>query len=548
MKSKDALSVVDAIRLFPNRWRLVAALACNTVNSFALILTGHFLRLMVDAVIKRDLSELLRYFLLATLLEITRSSITYLGRLLRGRFAEEGISQVRAQVFFKLGNATISRLEEGHSGDYISRLNNDLNSMNTIAGEIPFSLFHTCLTGLGALIYLSTINLKLTLLMLASSPVLLALGTAASTPLSGLGKEYQQKLARLSEIAQDAIGGIETIKGYQLEAIFQGKFGEATDEVVGKAKSIAGRESVLDGISGFIAMIPFLLMFGLGGYWSIKGEMTAGSLVAFVDLFSYLTMPVHQLPGQIAKLRLALAACQRVAAILGMEQETSGGNATTPKHTGDAIVIKDLVFSYPSREGEVLKGISLTIKEGEKVAIVGASGSGKSTLLKILLGLYPEYRGEIHILGRSLDEWSLPALRGNLAAMTQEAHLFPLTVHENITIGRPGASNDEVLRASRLAYAHEFILALPEQYQTQVGEMGSRLAGGQRQRIALARTILQNAPILLLDESTSALDEESQALIQQALAAFTADKTCVVVAHRLSTIRHFERIIVLENA
>ncbi|HRE29730.1 MAG TPA: ATP-binding cassette domain-containing protein, partial [Anaerolineales bacterium] len=239
---------------------------------------------------------------------------------------------------------------------------------------------------------------------------------------------------------------------------------------------------------------------------------------------------------------------RRVFDLLDQPAERATGIVSTPaREAGPALAIERLTFAFPEADLPVVKDVSFTVPRGQTVALVGPSGSGKSTLLKLILGHYPTPPGSIHLLGHDLNDWQLSAARDQLALVAQDTYLFPVSLGENIRLGRPEATPAEVERAARLANIHDFIAGLPDGYATLAGERGARLSGGQRQRIALARAILKDAPILLLDEPTSALDTESESLVQQALETYSRGRTTLVIAHRLSTIKNADHVVVLED-
>jgi ABC-type multidrug transport system fused ATPase/permease subunit len=297
---------------------------------------------------------------------------------------------------------------------------------------------------------------------------------------------------------------------------------------------------------------------GLGGYLVIDKNMTFGGLFAFINLLNFVVNPLGSLPGIIASIGEACGAAQRVfklidspgerqdGAILGSKAVALPFDSLAATETAPAIQFKDVSFAY-SADSPVLKHVSLSIPRGQTVAIVGPSGGGKTTLLKLILGYYPLPDEAVQLFGADLNAWQLSAARQQMAFVAQDTYLFPVSLGENIGCGRPGASQAEIENAARQANIHEFIAGLPEGYATNAGEWGARLSGGQKQRISLARAILKDAPILLLDEPTSALDAESEALIQEALDRFARQRTTVVVAHRLSTIKNANRVVVLQE-
>jgi ABC-type multidrug transport system fused ATPase/permease subunit len=296
---------------------------------------------------------------------------------------------------------------------------------------------------------------------------------------------------------------------------------------------------------------PQLIMPLYGGYLAYHGEITVGQLLAANALVWTVYSPIQQMLGMLSQVRETVPRVERIYALLDQPTEfDDDGRPFVPVPGAAPVELIDVDFGYQSDDGEftsVLQDLDLQLLPGQTAALVGPSGCGKSTLLKLLCGFYHPQRGRVCIQGNDLAESDLATARGQVSLMSQHTYLFPVTIAENIGYGRPGATEGEIVVAAKAANAHDFILEQPQGYRTQVGERGVRLSGGQRQRIALARAILKDAPILLLDEPTSALDTQSEAVVQQALDRFAADRTALIVAHRLSTIRDADRILVLDQ-
>jgi ABC-type multidrug transport system fused ATPase/permease subunit len=372
-----------------------------------------------------------------------------------------------------------------------------------------------------------------------------------SAPIVTRTHEMQKEIGDLNAVAQDGLGGLAISKSFNLLAIMDARFERVNQRVIEKGVSLARIRSYVDIISSTVGFTPFLIAFGVGGYLAITGEMTFGSIFAFINLLNYVVGPLGQIPGLIANISESIGAAGRIFQVLDHDLERGDGAVPRPTERpamGDGPIVrfKETSFAYEA-EAPVLQGVSLDIHPGENVAIVGHSGSGKSTLIKLILGYYPVEDGSITLFGADINDWQLAAAREQMAFVAQDTYLFPVSVEQNIACGQLGAGRAEIEQAAVAANIHDFIQTLPEGYDTAVGERGARLSGGQRQRISLARAILRDAPILLLDEPTSALDSESEALVQEALDRLMAQRTSVVVAHRLSTIRNADRVLVLDG-
>jgi subfamily B ATP-binding cassette protein MsbA/ATP-binding cassette subfamily B protein AbcA/BmrA len=336
------------------------------------------------------------------------------------------------------------------------------------------------------------------------------------------------------------------VKAFNLEALLESRFRQANRAALVKGLGIARLRAAGDGITMPLAITPFILAIGLGGYFVFQHQVTFGALFAFINLLNYVVNPLGFLPGVFASMGEASGAANRVFDLIDQPGERQSGLALAPRAETNAIEFHNLTFAYTDGI-PVLKNIRCEIPIGQKIAVVGPSGGGKSTLIKLILGYYPIPDGAIRLFGRDLAEWQLSAARDQMAFVAQDTYLFPVSLAENIRLGRPGATQEQVEEAARAANIHEFIAGLPQGYETGAGEWGSRLSGGQRQRISIARAILKDAPILLLDEPTSALDTESEALVQQSLERFTAGRTSIVIAHRLSTIKNADHVLVVQG-
>jgi ABC-type multidrug transport system fused ATPase/permease subunit len=401
------------------------------------------------------------------------------------------------------------------------------------------------------LIYILTISWTLTLVSLILTPLIFIILSRVTSPIEKRSNALQEELGKLNGVAQDNINGVTVSRSFNLDRILEKRYAIANMNVVQKGLSIARVRSGVDVLSILVGFLPFIITMGYGGYLTITGVITFGSLFAFVNLLNYVVNPLSSLPTLVARISEGLGAYRRIDEMLDLPLERTDGRAVQAT-TGQAEIIRldNVSFAYPGSQ-MILERISFSIKPGEKIAIVGPSGSGKSTLLKLLLGFFKVENGRIVFFGEEMNQWKLSAARELMAFVAQDTFLFPVSIAENITLGRIADSQavpdqETIIKAAKAANIHDFIASLPDGYQTQVGERGARLSGGQRQRISLARAIYKNAPILLLDEPTSSLDSESESLVQEALDRLMAQSTSIVVAHRLSTIRNADRVFVLD--
>ncbi len=534
---------------------LVVAIGIDLVQAALLVLQNDFMRKFFDAVSNRQ-PDLFRHFVILTLsLYVASIPLSYLRTSAIGRFSERTLARIRELIASHSTRLPIGYLETRHSGDMLSVLNVDLGKVRTLLSDDVLNLIGQTARGVAAFAYILSINWILVLVSTIATPLLVVLISALSKPVSKRSGEMQEEIGQVNSLAQDSISGAMVVKTFGLTQVMEDRFAEANQTALEKGLKIARLRALSEGVGTGLSITPFIIALGLGGYMMLRGQMTFGSLFAFINLLNFVVNPLNSIPNIIASISEAAGAGHRIMDLIHQPPEREDGAPSLPIAAGDvAIRFDGASFAYDSTP--VLKDISLDVNKGQTVAIVGPSGGGKSTLVKLILGYYPLERGRLQLMGRDLNDWKLTAARQQMAFVAQDTYLFPVSIGENIRLGRPEATQSEVEQAARLANIHDFVAGLPQGYDTPAGEWGSRLSGGQKQRISLARAILKDAPILVLDEPTSALDTESEALVQQALNRFTSRaggagtseaRTTVVIAHRLSTIKNADRVLVLQD-
>jgi ATP-binding cassette subfamily B protein len=459
-------------------------------------------------------------------------------------------TDLRGRLFERVAGVPLSKIEGVHSGDVISRCTNDVDAAFSMLGEresfspAVFMFF----IGFGIIFGISW---KLGLASLVMSLGFLVLSIPATRVLRPRSEALQTALGTMTERLSDLLAGLSVTRMLGREDRVHHVFAEASSDVakrkIAQVRAQAAFEAA-DAVMGWVQSLA-LLTFALLLFRS--GELMIGAVWAVVRV-QWNTSWLFQSAGQIrAMIQRGLAGGERVFAILDepLERPARHPSGDSPRTTQYALDVRDLSFSYTvdGTQKTALRGVSLSAAEGEVIALVGASGGGKSTLVKLLLGLYPDYEGQILVAGLDVRDADLAKIRECIGYVPQDAYLFDGTIEENIAMGKPGAPHEEIVRAATAARAHEFILEQPGGYATRVGERGAKLSGGQRQRIAIARALLKDAPILLLDEATSALDAESERLVQDALEALMKGRTTLAVAHRLSTIQAADRILVMDE-
>ncbi|MBT9158381.1 MAG: putative multidrug export ATP-binding/permease protein [Firmicutes bacterium] len=532
--------------LLPRKDRLFFVVVAALLRVGFAIFTAHWARLVLDALVARDNSAIYYLLRLAVFVLLGEMIIRYLQIKIAGTFAETSMAALREKIAAHLLRVKMTDFNKQHSGDYISRLTNDLGRVQEFVTQTLGNIIFLPLAAVFALAYMLYASWQLTAIVVLGTPLLLVTATVLGAPIGRLSKELQEKLAVATTLTQESTQGMEVARAFGLKEHLVRQFARAVDEARRCQWTLVGRRLAMGGLSFLLMIFSFFLCFGVGGWFVIRGDISIGELMAFVNLMNHLTDPMSRMPQLLAAMRSELAAAERAVALLTLEPESTAG--IVPQAVGPtAIEFAEVDFQYEGREEKALAGLSFTVPEGQCVALVGASGSGKSTLLRLVTRLYAPQSGQVSVFGLPAERWHLGRLREQVAVVSQDNFLFPISVLENIRYGWPDATEDEVVAAAQAANAHEFILALPENYATMVGEMGARLSGGQKQRLALARAFLKNSPILLLDEATSALDVQSEALVQEALDTFMRQRTVLVVAHRLTTIIRADRVLVLDK-
>lgn len=507
------------------------------------VLTPFLLQQMMDSATDTGVQSLTKWFYVAGLVLVIDAGFAWAGRHAVARYGAFTARDLRDRVTAHIQRLPMGFLEAQHSGDLVSRLNSDVTKIESwLPGAIK--ALSQPLVFVGGVVYMLSISWKLLLASSILIPISALLYNQVSKPMEALARQQAQGEGRANAALQDMLAGSVTVKAFNLQTVLGKRFNRLIREIQRQALRLDWRRSVFVAVFLALRYIPQLIVPLYGGYLAFQGEITVGELLAANLVIWLVFLPIETLLDSIGRTRETLPSVSRVLSLLDEAAEPTGGKHFERLPDAPAIRVRGLSFAYPGQDA-LLTDITFDVSRGETVALVGPSGCGKSTLLKLLAGFYPPQSGTIALFGNDLTDVDLAEARERIALVAQETYLFPTTLAENIAYGRPGATQEEIVAAAKAANAHAFICEQPEGYQTQVGERGVRLSGGERQRIALARAILRDAPILLLDEPTSALDTQSESLVQEALERLMADRTVLIVAHRLSTFLHADRILVL---
>jgi len=478
---------------------------------------------------------------------LVQSIFSFFRVWLFAKVSERSIRDIRVALYKNLVQLPMTFFDKRRTGELISRITADVTLLQDTFSTTLAELFRQIITLLAGVVFLLLTTPKLTLFMLATFPVLIIIAMVFGKFIRKLSKQTQDELAAANVIVEETLHSIMTVKSFAGEDYESNRYSKGLNKVVKVALKAAGFRGA------FISFIIFALFGGIvavmwyGATLVAAGAMSVGDLVSFVLYTTFIGGSIAGLGDIYSQIQKAIGSSERVLEILEESPEVSTADfQKVPVHGN--ISFQDVQFTYPTRPDlEVLKGISFDIKGGDKIALAGHSGAGKSTIIQLLLKFYTVEKGLILVDGKDIKDWNLKQLRSNIGIVPQEVLLFGGSIRENIAYAKPEASEEEIIEAAKKANAWQFISKFPEGLDTTVGERGVKLSGGQRQRVAIARAILKDPAILILDEATSSLDAESEALVQEALDELMKNRTTIIIAHRLATIRKVDRIYVMNE-
>jgi ATP-binding cassette subfamily B protein len=556
LNRENLQQALDLFRyLRPYRGRFSAALVSLFVSSLLSLSFPYLAGSIIDAALHANkgsgsMAAADRTALLLMGILAVQASLSFFQALSFATAGQRSLVDLRRDTYARLISLPMTFFAQRRVGELASRLSSDLIQIeDTLITILPQFLRQTTIL-IGGIALIAVTSLQLTGIMLGSLPIIIVAAVVFGRKTRKISREAQDRLADTATIVEETLQGILNVKafsneGYELNRYHAGLGSFLTTTLRGAKLRAAFIAFIVFALFGFIVLVLWS-----GARLLQHGDITFGQLTRFGLYTTFVAGAMGQFAELYSQLQKAIGATQRVRELLREtgEVEVLLGPApasTLPRLRGD-IMFENVHFSYPSRQGvEVLHAINLTATSGQRIALVGPSGAGKSTLISLLLRLYDPSSGRVLIDGRDAREYKLAELRGQMSMVPQEVMLFGGSIADNIAYGKPGASAEEIEQAARQANAHEFIQAFPERYATLVGERGIKLSGGQRQRVAIARAILKNPAVLILDEATSSLDSESERLIQEALETLMHGRTSFIIAHRLATVRHVDRIIVI---
>ncbi|MHC8393916.1 ABC transporter transmembrane domain-containing protein [Pseudomonas sp. LB3P93] len=538
--------------LAPYRWPAFGALFALIVTAGITLSMGQGIRLLVDQGFMTQSAHLLNQTIgLFMVLVIGLAIGTFARFYLVSWIGERVVADIRKQVFNHLVYLHPGFYEDNRSSEIQSRLTADTTLLQSVIGSSLSLFLRNLLMVIGGIVLLFITNPKLTSIVVVALPLVIAPILIFGRRVRSLSRLSQDRIADIGSYVSETLGQIKTVQAYNHQVQDEQRFAVTVEEAFNTARKRIFQRAWLITLVIVLVLGAVGVMLWVGGMDVMAGRISAGELAAFVFYSLIVGSAFGTLSEVIGELQRAAGAAERIAELLRSEniiQPPTSGLVTLPDRVKGDLSLQDVRFSYPSRpESYAVDGLSLTINAGETLALVGPSGAGKSTVYDLLLRFYDPASGQILLDGVPLTQLDPLDLRRCFALVSQNPALFFGSIEENIRYGNPTATLAQVQEAARIAYAHDFIEQMPHGYQTHLGDGGLGLSGGQRQRLAIARALLVDSPILLLDEATSALDAQSEHLIQQALPSLMKNRTTLVIAHRLATVKNADRIAVMDQ-
>ncbi|PYI52520.1 ABC transporter ATP-binding protein [Paenibacillus flagellatus] len=530
-------------------WALMLlALVCLVANSLLEFVIPQLTRHTIDRVIPDGDTGALAWIGAAILgTALLLGLFGYLSSVTMATVGQRAVYDLRNELYRHMQSLDMAFFDRNRTGDLMSRVTSDVNMLQQLVSSGMMQILTDAFTFFAIALYMLYVDWQLTLLMLATFPLMLYTTRKFSKRIRASFKTVQQSVAEVSNHLQDTLSGIRLIKSFASEDYELERFAERSEtNMKANLRTVRLRaiyEPVID-LLNYVGMVAVLIF---GAWQTIRGDLTVGAIVAFLAYLRLLQNPIRHFSRILNTIQQSAAAYERIVEVLETKPEVvEKADAVPLPPVNGHIVFRGVSFAYRP-DVPVLRDFDLTIEPGKVTALVGPSGAGKSTVAHLIARFYDPQAGSIVIDGLDLKDVALKSLREQMGVVSQDIVLFNGTVRDNIRYGKPEATDDEIAAAARAANAHEFIASFPNGYDSEIGERGVKLSGGQKQRISIARAILKNPRLIVLDEATASLDTESEHLIQEALSRLLAGRTCLVIAHRLSTIRSADRIVVMDG-
>ena len=537
----------------PYRGRLIAALVLMSGTALIGLAVPLGLRELLNAVFEEGNRALLNQLTIAlVVLFLLQAIVSFGGNYLLQWTGERVVADLRQRIYRHLHRLSLRFFADHRTGDLTSRLTNDVGSVRSAVTQALSDLLTQSLSLVGSVVLMVILNWRLSLLIFLVVPAVTVAAIYFGRKIRRLSRAIQDRLADTTAVAEEALAAVRVVKAFARSEHEVERYNTSVEELFETARQKVIASATFSSVVGLLFFSALVAIFWYGGMEVLAGRLTAGDLVAFIFYAFNIARSVGGLSRLYATFNSAAGASERLFELLDTDSDIQDAPDAEPLPpvTG-RVQFDDVWFAYEDdahgHPDWVLQSIDVDVAPGTTIALVGPSGAGKSTLMSLIPRFYDPTRGHLRIDGHDLRAVQQETLRAQLAAVSQEVRLFNTSIGENIRYGRLDASDEDVEAAARAANAHDFIVNLSNGYETEVGERGVKLSGGQRQRVAIARALLRDARILLLDEATSSLDSASEALVQEALERLMEGRTTFIIAHRLSTVQHADRILVLDD-
>jgi subfamily B ATP-binding cassette protein MsbA len=531
----------------PYRGRFVVAFAAMMVYAAATAAVAVLIKPVIDRVLPKG-EDLFAWCAALLIVYVVKGLGAYASAFVMTDIGQRVVRDLRDELFRHILDQSATFFSHHTSGQLMSRITNDVNQVQQAVSETVGDLMREGLSVVGLGIFLFYKDARLALVAVTGAPIVVYPLVRFGKRIRSTTRRSQEQLEELSHVTAEAFTGHRIVKAFGAEGHEEQRFRRASQRLYRTNLKVTSALAILPPLMELLGGLAVVGLIWYGSHQIAESTMSPGDFAAFVAAAFMMYAPIKKLSRVNATLQQAMAASERIFEILDTHSEVPERPDAQPlPRLRQAIEFRNVSFSYDGVSKTILRDVSFSVRAGQAVAIVGLSGAGKTTLANLVPRFYDVSAGNILIDGVDVRDATLASLRSQIGIVTQDTVLIDETIVSNITYGSPAASREEVEAAARAAHAHEFIITLPDQYETRIGERGQKLSGGQRQRVAIARALLRNSPILILDEATSSLDAESELLVQDALQTLMRNRTSFVIAHRLSTVRRADAIIVLER-
>lgn len=522
---------------------MLASLTVASIGIFYPIITRSMLN---DFIPNREYRDIIFFGTLLLVLYALRSALDYFIQYQGHVIGVKMQAQMRSDMFNHLEKLPYSFYDGNETGKIMSRMTNDLWEVSELAHHGPENIIISSISIVTAFVYLSTINIWLTLIIFACVPFLLLISWSLRKRMRNAFTESRQAVAEINGALESSISGIRVTKAFTNSDVESEKFEVGNHAFINARKKSYKAMGMFHSSTTFVTNVFNVIVLIAGGLFLYNGDILFGDYTAFILSVNLFLGPVNTLIAFMEQYQNGVTGFKRFLEIMDTEPEMDTSDATDIEKVEGDILFKNVTYGYEG-DTDVLHDLTLEIKKGEIFALVGPSGGGKTTICHLIPHFYNVEKGEIFIDGKEIHDITMKSLRQNIGIVQQDVYLFNASIRDNILYGRPGATDEEVYEAAKRANIHDYVLTLENGYDTIIGERGVKLSGGQKQRLSIARVFLKNPPILILDEATSALDNTTEILIQRALDELCKGRTTIVVAHRLSTVKNANKIAVVSD-